>query len=163
MVIIMDYKQQFVENLKEIGNYYANYEEMVKEEALDGALFSTLTLIDGVNSFNNFNSLIFIDGLVGDELNRNVELHDMLDTTGENVLIDDLKEIRDYWKNSPDVSIRQAMDGMMTSICGYFAGQYDLNGNTILDVVEYIDNDNFVEWDCSDLHEMYAEMEEDER
>ena len=40
------------------------YEEMVKEEALDGALFSTLTLIDGVNSLITLNSFIFIVGLV---------------------------------------------------------------------------------------------------
>ncbi len=156
----LDYKKQFVENLKETGEYWLGFQNEGKERVLNGTLFSICTLIDGVSGLNDFHSLYFIDGLAAEELNYGVELHDMLNTTGENVLVDDLKAIRDYWKASPDLSIKEALDGMVAQFCLYFAGESELNSHTVLEVVEFLDEDNFVEWDCRDLHEIYTELQD---
>lgn len=156
----LDYKKQFVENLKETGEYWLGFQNEGKERVLNGTLFSICTLIDGVSGLNDFHSLYFIDGLAAEELNYGVELHDMLNTTGENILVDDLKKIRDYWLNEPNLSIKEAQDKMTLSFCEYFAGQYELNDGTVLEVVEYIDDSNFVEWDCRDLHEIYTELQD---
>ena len=156
----LDYKRQFVQCLKKIREYCLNFEDKEKEQVLNDTLFSTCTLIDGLSSLNGFHQLTFIDGLAAEELNYGVELHNMLNTAGENVLVDDLKSIRDYWKTSPDLSIKEALDGMVAQFCLYFSGQLELNYYTNLEVVELIDEDNFVEWDCRDLHEIYTELQE---
>lgn len=145
------YKKQFVQNLKNVTEYWLNFQDEGKERVLNGALFSACELIDGCS----IRPLIFIDSLDAQELNYGVELHNMLNTTGENVLVDDLKAIRNYWKTSPDISIKEALEGMVAQFCLYFAGESELNNYTVLEVVEFLDEDNFVEWDCRDLHEIY--------
>lgn len=156
---MINYKRKFVENLRKNGDYWLNFQDEGKEKVLDGALFSTCTLIDGCSGRNDFHALYFIDGLAGEELNCGVELHEMLDTTGENILIDDLKSIRDHWLNVPDISIKEALEGMLKSFCEYFAGKSELNNNTVIEVVEYIDETKFVEWNCQNLHEIYSKLD----
>jgi len=157
----LDYKKQFVENLKETGEYWLNYENKGKEKVLNGALFSTLVLIDGDSGANDFHTLSLIDTKLGKEVTCGY-LHEYLspDLAGQNQFVEDLKSIRDFWINSPDISIQQALEGMLTYVCEYLAGQFELNEYTTFEVVEYIDDDKFVKWDCSNLHEIYTELQD---
>ena len=72
----MEKSKEFSEQLKSLKEYWAQAEPNNVNEALDGFLFSVLSMIDGVSGFNHFHSLVIADAETGDILNANVTLHE---------------------------------------------------------------------------------------
>lgn len=57
----MTKQEQFIEQLKNIKNYWLRQPNLTAEETVDGVLFSLLVMIDGESSANDFRALEIID------------------------------------------------------------------------------------------------------
>ena len=57
----MSKQEQFIEQLKDIKDYWLRQPNLTTEETVDGVLFSLLVMIDGDSSANNFRALEIID------------------------------------------------------------------------------------------------------
>ena len=57
----MNKQEQFIEQIKDIKNYWLSLPGKTTEEVVDGVLFSLLVMIDGDSSANNFCALEIID------------------------------------------------------------------------------------------------------
>lgn len=64
----MEGESLFVENLKEIKDYWLNVPDATPEKVADGMLFSILVYLDGDNSLNDFHSFEIIDDHTGEEI-----------------------------------------------------------------------------------------------
>lgn len=69
-------RKKFIQALKSIKNYWLSLPDKTTEEIVDGVLFSTLVMIDGDSSTNDFHSFSIIDR----ETNTRIDcgyLHDL--------------------------------------------------------------------------------------
>jgi hypothetical protein len=57
----MSKQEQFIDQLKDIKNYWLRQPGLSTEETVDGVLFSLLVMIDGDSSANDFRALEIID------------------------------------------------------------------------------------------------------
>ena len=57
----MNKQEQFINQLKEIKDYWLSQPDITAEEAVDGVLFSLLVMIDGDSGMNDFHALEIID------------------------------------------------------------------------------------------------------
>lgn len=57
----MSKQEQFVNQIKNIKNYWLSVPNQTTEEVIDGVLFSLLVMIDGDSGMNDFHSLKIID------------------------------------------------------------------------------------------------------
>lgn len=57
----MSKQEQFVNQIKNIKNYWLSVPNQTTEEVVDGVLFSLLVMIDGDSGMNDFHSLKIID------------------------------------------------------------------------------------------------------
>ena len=57
----MTKQEQFIEQIKDIKNYWLSLPDKTTEEVVDGVLFSLLVMIDGESGINNFHPLAISD------------------------------------------------------------------------------------------------------
>ena len=57
----MTKQEQFIEQIKDIKNYWLSLPDKTVEEVVDGVLFSLLVMIDGDSGMNDFHALELID------------------------------------------------------------------------------------------------------
>ena len=57
----MTKQEQFIEQIKDIKNYWLSLPDKTAEEVVDGVLFSLLVMIDGDSGINDFHALEIID------------------------------------------------------------------------------------------------------
>lgn len=57
----MSKQEQFIEQIKNIKNYWLSMPDKTTEEVIDGVLFSLLVMIDGDSGINDFRALEIID------------------------------------------------------------------------------------------------------
>lgn len=57
----MSKQEQFIEQIKDIKNYWLRQKTRTTEEIVDGVLFSLLVMIDGDSGMNDFHALEIID------------------------------------------------------------------------------------------------------
>lgn len=57
----MSKQEQFIEQIKNIKNYWLSVPDKTTEEVIDGVLFSLLVMIDGDSGMNDFHALEIID------------------------------------------------------------------------------------------------------
>ena len=57
----MNKQEQFIEQIKDIKNYWLSLPGKTTEEVVDGVLFSLLVMIDGDSGINDFHPLKIID------------------------------------------------------------------------------------------------------
>ena len=57
----MNKQEQFIEQIKDIKDYWLRQPNLTTEDTIDGVLFSLLVMIDGDSSANNFRALEIID------------------------------------------------------------------------------------------------------
>ena len=57
----MNKQEQFIEQIKDIKNYWLSQPNLTVEEVVDGVLFSLLVMIDGDSGMNDFHPLKIID------------------------------------------------------------------------------------------------------
>jgi hypothetical protein len=57
----MSKQEQFIEQIKNIKNYWLSVPDKTTEEVIDGVLFSILVMIDGDSGINDFHALEIID------------------------------------------------------------------------------------------------------
>lgn len=158
--IVRKNQQEFVQALIEDGDYWLKIYDTDKEKVLNGVLFSTLTLIDGCSGRNDFTELTFINSLTAEELNCGIALHEIMNETGKNDLIDHLQIIKNEALNS-DLSIKDSVDKLIKSMCEYFAGKTELNKHTVYDVISIIDEEDTIEeWNTSELDKCYENIKE---
>ena len=54
-------QEQFINQIKNIKNYWLRQPNLTIEETVDGVLFSLLVMVDGESSANDFRALEIID------------------------------------------------------------------------------------------------------
>ena len=64
----MTKQEQFVNQLKDIKNYWLRQSTRMTEEIVDGVLFSLLVMIDGESGMNDFHALRIIDTEDGQQI-----------------------------------------------------------------------------------------------
>ena len=64
----MSKQEQFVEQIKDIKNYWLSVPDKTTEEVVDGVLFSLLVMIDGDSGINDFHPLEIIDTVDGQQI-----------------------------------------------------------------------------------------------
>lgn len=64
----MTKQEQFVNQLKDIKNYWLRQSTRTTEEIVDGVLFSLLVMIDGESGMNDFHALRIIDTEDGQQI-----------------------------------------------------------------------------------------------
>lgn len=64
----MSKQEQFVNQIKNIKNYWLSVPNQTTEEVVDGVLFSLLVMIDGDSGMNDFHSLKIIDTEDGQQI-----------------------------------------------------------------------------------------------
>ncbi len=69
-------QEKFIKSLKTIKNYWLSLPNKTIEEIVDGVLFSTLVMIDGDSSVNDFHALTIIDGETMEQIDCGY-LHDL--------------------------------------------------------------------------------------
>lgn len=69
-------QEKFIKSLKTIKNYWLSLPNKTTEEVVDGVLFSTLVMIDGDSSANDFHALTIIDRETKKQINCGY-LHDL--------------------------------------------------------------------------------------
>ena len=57
----MNKQEQFIEQIKDIKNYWLSLPDKTTEEVVDGVLFSLLVMIDGDSGMNDFHPLKIVD------------------------------------------------------------------------------------------------------
>ena len=57
----MNKQEQFINQIKDIKNYWLSQPNITTEEVVDGVLFSLLVMIDGDSGMNDFHALEIID------------------------------------------------------------------------------------------------------
>lgn len=57
----MDKQEEFINQIKNIKNYWLSLPDKTTEEVVDGVLFSLLVMIDGDSGMNDFHALSIID------------------------------------------------------------------------------------------------------
>ena len=57
----MSKQEQFINQIKDIKNYWLSQPNITAEDAVDGVLFSLLVMIDGDSGMNDFHALEIID------------------------------------------------------------------------------------------------------
>jgi hypothetical protein len=57
----MNKQEQFINQIKNIKNYWFSLPNKTAEEVVDGVLFSLLVMIDGDSGMNDFHALEIID------------------------------------------------------------------------------------------------------
>jgi hypothetical protein len=57
----MTKQEQFINQIKDIKNYWLSLPDKTTEEVVDGVLFSLLVMIDGDSGMNDFHPLAIID------------------------------------------------------------------------------------------------------
>ena len=57
----MTKQEQFINQIKNIKNYWLSLPDKTAEEVVDGVLFSLLVMIDGDSGMNDFHALALID------------------------------------------------------------------------------------------------------
>ena len=57
----MTKQEQFINQIKNIKNYWLSLPDKTAEEVVDGVLFSLLVMIDGDSGMNDFHALELID------------------------------------------------------------------------------------------------------
>ena len=65
----MNKQEQFIEQIKDIKNYWLSQPNLTAEEVADGTLFSLLVMIDGDSGMNDFHSLAIMDMEDGQQIN----------------------------------------------------------------------------------------------
>ena len=65
----MSKQEQFIEQIKQIKNYWLSQPNQTAEEVVDGVLFSLLVMIDGDSGMNDFHPLEIIDTADGQQIN----------------------------------------------------------------------------------------------
>ena len=61
----MNKQEQFINQIKDIKNYWLRQSTRTTEEIVDGVLFSLLVMIDGDSGMNDFHPLEIIDTVDG--------------------------------------------------------------------------------------------------
>lgn len=64
----MNKQEQFINQIKNIKNYWLALPDKTTEEVVDGALFSLLVMIDGYSGMNDFHPLEIIDTIDGQQI-----------------------------------------------------------------------------------------------
>lgn len=62
-------QEQFIEQIKNIKDYWLSLPNKTTEEVVDGVLFSLLVMIDGDSGMNDFHPLEIIDTKDGQQIN----------------------------------------------------------------------------------------------
>ena len=62
-------QEQFIEQIKNIKNYWLSVPDKTTEEVVDGVLFSLLVMIDGDSGMNDFHPLAIMDMEDGQQIN----------------------------------------------------------------------------------------------
>ena len=65
----MTKQEQFIEQIKNIKNYWLSVPDKTTEEVVDGVLFSLLVMIDGDSGMNDFHPLAIMDMEDGQQIN----------------------------------------------------------------------------------------------
>ena len=64
----MTKQEQFINQIKDIKNYWLRQSTRTTEEIVDGILFSLLVMIDGDSGMNDFHALQIIDTEDGQQI-----------------------------------------------------------------------------------------------
>ena len=64
----MTKQEEFINQLKNIKNYWLSLPDQTTEEVVDGVLFSLLVMIDGDSGMNDFHPLEIIDTKDGQQI-----------------------------------------------------------------------------------------------
>ena len=64
----MTKQKQFINQIKDIKNYWLKQSTRTTEEIVDGILFSLLVMIDGDSGMNDFHALQIIDTKDGQQI-----------------------------------------------------------------------------------------------
>lgn len=64
----MNKQEQFINQIKDIKNYWLRQSTRTTEEIVDGVLFSLLVMIDGDSGMNDFHPLEIIDTVDGQQI-----------------------------------------------------------------------------------------------
>ena len=64
----MTKQEEFINQLKDIKNYWLSVPNKTTEEVVDGVLFSLLVMIDGDSGMNDFHPLEIIDATDGQQI-----------------------------------------------------------------------------------------------
>jgi hypothetical protein len=64
----MTKQEQFINQIKDIKNYWLSLPNKTAEEVVDGVLFSLLVMIDGDSGMNDFHPLEIIDTVDGQQI-----------------------------------------------------------------------------------------------
>ncbi len=70
-------QMEFIQCLKEIKDYWMSQPDKTTEEIVNGVLFSTLVMIDGDSSANDFHALHITDNETGERIDCGY-LHELL-------------------------------------------------------------------------------------
>lgn len=70
-------QEEFIQCLKSIKDYWMSQPDKTPEEIVDGVLFSTLVMIDGDSSVNDFHALHITDSETGERIDCGY-LHELL-------------------------------------------------------------------------------------
>ena len=65
----MTKQEQFIEQIKNIKNYWLSVPDKTTEEVVDGVLFSLLVMIEGDSGMNDFHPLAIMDMEDGQQIN----------------------------------------------------------------------------------------------
>ena len=64
----MNKQEEFINQIKNIKNYWLSVPDKTTEEVVDGVLFSLLVMIDGDSGMNDFHPLEIIDTVDGQQI-----------------------------------------------------------------------------------------------
>lgn len=144
----------FIQQLREISDYWLNVPDQTVDQMVYGTIFSLLVMIDGDSSANDFHRLKIIDTTTGKRLDCGY-LHELLNNPPSNeygVFVQQLKAIASDGTQKSDKNAKDTVNRVLYQILMMMDGKSGFNHFHRLVI---LDTHNGERLDCGHLHELW--------